>query len=523
MKLAHEGRIDLERDVRPLVPNLEWNPAHDEAITPVDLLTHGSGLDVTDIGDAAREPARMLSLEAYLTSHMTPQVSRPGRFFRYTNHGYALLGYLAEVVSGQPFPAVARAAIFDPLRMRSSTFEQPLPAALQARVAYGYEWRDGMHHSLGFDYSNVAPADALVTTADDMAKLVLALLEPNDRVLPRESLARMRLTRLTMHPMLPGRALGFREELVGAHRDERGPRRLLSHTGGQLGFTSELVLFPEQRLGLFVVQNLRDYRLRYAVVDAFLTEFFPAKTPAPVAASVPDGTLARLAGRYQKLPYPASTLEGVGGLLAPELVEVSRTSGTLQVAGRPELVPVADTLFVSRDGKTSVAFRVESDGAATHVFVDGEPYERIAWYQSARAQLMVLLGSLLIALAGAIAWPIARWIRRRRTNERAIEKNIGRIAAGVCALTVFYAVLFLVALQRAAAAGGFDYGLPPVMAVALWFPILLGLASIAALAATVFAWKRGYFGWGLRVLLAITTLSPILILAIAYRWHLIGV
>jgi len=523
MELARRGRIDLERDVRPLVPKLGWTVRHDQPITPIHLLAHSSGLDATDIGDAAREPEQRLSLESYLRSHMTAQVSRPGEFFRYTNHGYALLGYLMELAESRPFAEVVEATVLGPLGMRSSTFEQPLPSLFRPRLAQAYEWRSGAHRALGIDYSNVAPADALVSTADDMATFMLAHLAPNEKVLSPELRARMHRTAFSVHPLLPGRALGFREELVGARREERGDRRLISHTGGQLGFTSELLLYPDAELGLFMVQNLRDYKLRYEIFDEFLTQFFPAKTPALEANALPESDLGKLVGTYQKLPYPASTMEGVGDLLSPAIVNVSLVHGSIRVSGKPELTPVDDRLFVSRDAKTSIAFRFGSAGTASHLFIDGEPYERIAWHQSSRVHLMTVVGSVGASLIGVLGWPIARWIRRRKAVEGTGEKRVGRIAALVCALNLLYVVSFSVVLLRAAASGGFDYGLPPTLVAALWLPIVLVVGGIAAIVSAIFAWRNRYFGLTLRIGLAATALPPILIFAVVWRWHLFGV
>ena len=85
-------------------------------------------------------------------------------------------GAIGSVLStGRPFPDVVEQEVFVPLGMTSSSFRQPLPDALVRRLAKGYEYRDGdRYDALPLDYSNIAPADTLVTTGDDMARFMLA-------------------------------------------------------------------------------------------------------------------------------------------------------------------------------------------------------------------------------------------------------------------------------------------------------------------------------------------------------------
>ncbi len=70
---------------------------------------------------------------------MTPRILPPGKFVSYSNHGYALLGRLVEVTSGQPFAQYVDENIFQRLNMHHSSFLLPPAMASDLAVGYWYE------------------------------------------------------------------------------------------------------------------------------------------------------------------------------------------------------------------------------------------------------------------------------------------------------------------------------------------------------------------------------------------------
>src|SRR6185312_5798797 len=84
------------------------------------------------------DPQSLMSSEAYLKQHPRPQLFPPGSVPAYSNYGAALAGYIVQRVSGEPFASYVDRHIFQPLGMRHSTFEQPLPERFKGMAARGY-------------------------------------------------------------------------------------------------------------------------------------------------------------------------------------------------------------------------------------------------------------------------------------------------------------------------------------------------------------------------------------------------
>ncbi|MGL4726836.1 MAG: serine hydrolase domain-containing protein [Scandinavium sp.] len=131
-QLVNEGRLHWDDTLETLLP--PGTPLSDDArkITLLQLVTHTSGLP--------RQPMSLLSLEhllrylsdgenfyheldndsvlGYLSSFNAPLTREP----RYSNIGYAILGYVLKVQTGQPIESLAEQRIFQPLKMQNSSF-----------------------------------------------------------------------------------------------------------------------------------------------------------------------------------------------------------------------------------------------------------------------------------------------------------------------------------------------------------------------------------------------------------------
>src|SRR5207248_11634598 len=98
----------------------------------------------------------------------------PGTLWRYSGGGYEVMQQLVIDVGGKSFPQLAREFVLGPLGMARSTYEQPLPPALEDSAATGHDsqgWSvKGKYHT----YPEMAAA-GLWTTPSELARVVLEL------------------------------------------------------------------------------------------------------------------------------------------------------------------------------------------------------------------------------------------------------------------------------------------------------------------------------------------------------------
>ncbi len=523
-----DEQVTIDSDVRELIAPIALTLSHNAPVTPMALLTHTAGFDVTDIGDASRTLKGTIPLRDVIAGYMTPQVYPPGRYHIYTNHGFALLGYLIEVRRKMPFAQAVDKDIFGPLGMTSTSFAQPPPAALLARLAAGHDYVEGAYKTLPLDYSNVVPADGLVTTGADMGRFMIEHLRLYSAregakapgLLQPESLKQMHRRHIGYHDELDGYALGFWEE-----RLEGSGRRVLAHTGGQLGFTSKLLIVPELSLGVFICTNRRVGKMRREVVERFMEACYPAEpAQAPPSASVP-GDQSRRVGDYMGVAFPSHGVEKIGALIAPEAVVAVEWDGATLRAGRfGTLTPLGNGLFYSVEKNVKVAFGEDEGGRVTDFYVDTRAYRRLSWAERPVTSQRVLVASFLLCLVGVFAWPVEGRRRRRKGGAPETTDKAAAWAKGAvwlaCLMVVLFDVWLVVEIARASGEG-WDYGLPVSLRALLMLPLLLiALCPVLWIRASI-ALRRGSWGPIGRVFYTLIAVVLITFLWVLSRWGLI--
>ena len=268
MQLVEQGLVELDAPANDylraytLIPaEAGWRPA-----TLRHLLTHTAGIPdvrrITDLLHASltasggRPPQlsvdfgeRLPSLAEYYRDGLRVVVE-PGSAFAYSNHGYATVGQIVEDVSGMPLERYFRRRIFEPLGMADSDLVRS--DRIASRLATGYEF--GSHGAKAVpdrDWIG-AGAGGIYSTASDMARLVAALLgggaNEHGRVLQSATLATMYEPHYQPDARLPGMGLGF-------FRAETAGHRLVFHDGILPGFNSELLIAPDDGIGVIGLTN----------------------------------------------------------------------------------------------------------------------------------------------------------------------------------------------------------------------------------------------------------------------------
>jgi CubicO group peptidase (beta-lactamase class C family) len=258
MQLVEEGKVRLEDRVKT---HLAWLPARYEALTVYQLLTHTSGiardlrLDNFDDPDEATYRARLDTASASASA---------GERFEYSNTGYTVLGWLVEAVEGEPLARVLERRIFEPLGMRHARYRAPLSAdALRARPhamteegAAAEEYITGGFASGGMSMS-VADAAAFGLALQEGRFLSPSSAESVWRPASLGDGAQVERT-MFGEPA----SYGF-----GWFLTEYGGRTMYTHGGGIEGYSANLYHFPDDRLTIVVLANIKGRDDGVAPVD----------------------------------------------------------------------------------------------------------------------------------------------------------------------------------------------------------------------------------------------------------------
>lgn len=426
MQLVEQGKLDLDTDVNEY---LDFEiPARDgQPITLRHIMTHTTGMEEQVRGLIGQGPDYIEPLGDSLKHWIPERIFAPGKTPAYSNYATALAGYIIERVSGQSFDDYIDEHVLHPLGMRNSSFRQPLPAELMAKMSQGYnQASDGKPQA--YEYINLSPAGSLAATGADMGRFMIAHLQGgalgDARILSADTARKMHTTAQASIPPLNSMMLGFYETTING-------RRAIAHGGDTQWFHSDLQLFPDDDIGLFISVNSSGregapQKIRGALVQQFADRYLPGPDAGGSgdAVSEDDAKLhaAQIAGNYANSRRVDSNFLSAVYLLGQVSV-VANEDGTISVpmltslSGAPrKWREISPYVWQDTEGGERLAAEVV-DGEVIRFSVDGlapiMEFQRMAWWQSSALLLPLMLASLAALAATVIAWPVSALVRRR--------------------------------------------------------------------------------------------------------------
>ena len=426
MQQVEQGKVDLNADVNKYI-DFKIPPYQGKPITVLNLMTHTPGFeeqvkDLITLGEKTQVP-----YDTLLKRWVPARIYAPGTTPAYSNYGASLAGYIVQRTSGEPFDAYLEHHIFGPLGMQHSTFQQPLPANLKPLMAEGYQ--PGKDKPYGYEYVNAAPAGALAATGDDMGKFMIAHLQNgqyNGQSILKPQTAQLMHSRANS-PFAAGDGMahGFYETNInGLH--------VIAHGGDTVAFHSDLHLFLDKNVGIFVSFNSPGKEgtaqpLRDTIFSNFADRYFP-EAPNSVKADPNNAKedAKKLAGVYSTTRGSTTNFLAIADLIGQAKVGVDGDGNPLIDAakglnGHPrKWIHVGPMTWRDADGHDLLTANV-ADGKAVRLswgelapIID---FDRTPGYRSSAWILPLLYCSLAVLLLTGLLWPTRALVRRKYKGE----------------------------------------------------------------------------------------------------------
>lgn len=281
MRLAESGAIDLDAPVARYLERwqLPTSEFHAESVTVRRLLSHTAGLNVPSVAGVdpgAPVPSLLDELEKGRPAEGIEPVRivrPPSAAFEYSGGGYLVLQLLVEDVTGRQFAEWMAAQVLHPLGMESSAFG--LDPSLVGRAATPYA-TDGTRYAHRV-YPGLAAA-GLWSTARDMGTFLAAHCVDDEELAGAGVVSPNGLA-----SMWTAQSLAERYGLGYEVYPPLGEEPVVGHSGSNLGWKADFILFPRLGLGIAALTNVDEGETRMAVMKAFRDA---------VVAAARDGTLA---------------------------------------------------------------------------------------------------------------------------------------------------------------------------------------------------------------------------------------
>ena len=533
MQLVEQGKLDLDADVNTYL-DFRIPDTYPEPIRLRHLLTHTSGFEQRLLGSAVSDPNDVVPGREFLISFMPARVRPPGEYVSYSNFNAVLAGYIVARVSGEPYEQYVQEHIFEPLGMAHSTALLEISPDLPGHISEGYTYAGGSFKTFPAYTGSLAglPSGTHASTVTDMARFMIAHLQggryddaaiPEARILKESTMQQMHSTLFTPDPRLWGVAHGFFDW------SDNG-QHTLGHRGLLPPMHSQMLLLPDQNLGVYVVYNSDGARPLTNPHSGFQKAFFDHYYPAPPVEPIqPPGDFsqraARFVGSYRPTESEGTTVFRIFGLM--DEYEVSDPDDGTLLFGMSRFVEVEPLYFRQVDGPFGIAFREDDQGRITHLFADRMPYtafEKLDWYKTRSFHMVLFLGGVLMFLS-MIPVAAVRFIRDRRSgaNRRSAPRSARAaywIILGVSLLNLLF--LFGFALGMPAVMQNVLLDPPWIVKFALGLGVLAAVLTAGALVYTVLAWKDGYWGVAFRVYYTLVTVAALGFVWFLNYWNLLG-
>jgi CubicO group peptidase (beta-lactamase class C family) len=283
--LVDEERISWDDPVYGRLPGFAmYDPYVSHEMTIRDLLAHRSGLGLGE-GDL------LFLYSTYTREEIISKLRflKPAYSFRsrfgYDNLLYMAAGQIIPAVTGKSWDEYIRERIFAPLGMTNSNVST---TAFKSGLDYAWPHSqvDGKLKVLDFQVlDNVGPAGSINSCAIDIAKWIQLLLNHGKlddrpgRIFSEKQSQEMWSPQTIFpipdpSPRLAALKLNFSDYGLGWMLREYRGHRMVTHGGGVSGFVSNVVLLPDDKLGVAVLSNAEEggapAAILYHVVDDYL-------------------------------------------------------------------------------------------------------------------------------------------------------------------------------------------------------------------------------------------------------------
>lgn len=243
LMLEEKGKLSVSDPISKFIPDYP----NGNNITIHQLLNHTSGVkDFTKMKSIAQIAQQNLSPKELVGFFIDEPIDfKPGEKFEYNNSGYAVLGYIIELITQETYENFIQKNIFEKAGMSNSRYANDV-AIIQNR-AYGYHKKSSQYvNKTKISFSIPYASGALMSTLEDMLKWQNAL---NQNLFLKSNSVKKAFTKSKLNN---GEVVNYG---YGWHLLSINNISTREHGGSIFGFKTMGVYFPNQDIYILGLSN----------------------------------------------------------------------------------------------------------------------------------------------------------------------------------------------------------------------------------------------------------------------------
>lgn len=319
LRLVDQGEVRLDGQASKYLPTFRTG----KPIRVDQLLSHTAGL-----GDFSGTPSseRLPTMASYAARPLS-LFAEPGRWFSYSNPGFALAGAIIEAVTGNSFEVEAQKTI-DGLGLRRTTFD--LGRAMTFPHALSHRLDGGIQKVLRPEpldkYRADTAAGMMFASANDLGRFAEWLISgpgPNG-IVSRAAFVQMKTPQGGLAPIQFAYGLGLR--LHGLRKQQ-----VIGHGGNIPGNSATVHVVPSRGFGIAIVANADGAAFVEEIMNAAFERFAGMPQLQPIAAA----PAADQAGSYQRVGIDGAVRHGEIYFTSIGRIALRGANGAMEDYGTP--------------------------------------------------------------------------------------------------------------------------------------------------------------------------------------------
>jgi len=254
LKLREQRKLTLDDAAAEFVDDLHPAVAR---VTIAQLLSHTAGI-IRDGHDAGQFVDRRPFYDAteLRADFRAPPAIEPNTRFKYSNHGYGLLGLIIESIAGEPYRTWIAREVVEAAGLKETTPDMPL--ARGTPLARGHSGRVLLGRRLvipgDLETRAIGPAAGFVSTAADLVRY-FGQLAPTARTSILSEASRREMVRRQWRNPHSSVEQYYGLGTISGSLDGWD---WFGHSGGFQGYISRTAVLPSQHLAISVLTNAID-------------------------------------------------------------------------------------------------------------------------------------------------------------------------------------------------------------------------------------------------------------------------
>lgn len=400
--LVEEGRAGWEDPVREHLPYFQlYDPYVSQEMRVRDLLCHRSGLG-TYSGDLLWYGTEYSPEEVIHRARHLPPAGPFRASYGYSNLMFLAAGEVISAVSGMPWSEAIQGRILDPLGMERTVMSTSDLSRMDNVATPHKNLSDDVVPIDWYNWDAMAAAGGIISSVSDMSRWIRLQLDHGElgggRLFSEDSSWEMWTVHTPRAVSAASRSATpsthFRGYGLGWSLNDYLGRLIVSHGGGYDGMFSQVVLVPEEKLGMAVLTNSMTSISR-AITNTILDAYLGGEERDLSRSMLLDWRSARAQFEARQNRFQEERVEGTqpslqlgeytgtygGPMYGDATVSVEEGQLVLRLLPNPDLV--ADLTHLHHDtfllewrdtfawfGKGAATFLFDSFGRVTELHLD---------------------------------------------------------------------------------------------------------------------------------------------------------